>query len=700
MIAMPTPIPLDPPSERPGELDDLVEQVAGAARWLADVDGRLVGAAASAPGWLGDDAAAASDQIGAVTALVRTASDALLLVVGRLTGHADRVLTAHRQVEALLEEQDEHFREGWRRWYAIPDLQLQLMAGGPDVRAVVEDVEAGEGSRRRRHHLVLEDLTDDASATARALVDACAAVGVRGRAGGANTVVAYLAAELPGWGDLELARQGRVLAGRLTQGTPEQRTTLAAEAAIFAAHGAFANALLTSLGIVGFTYLLDFLDSNALGPDNSVARLLAAALGAAVPSGRSDDPVAGVLQGEYVRTDDRNGSSDRVAAGLATVLAAGSNLPSGGVPTRTVGEWSRQLLLREHEQRRPVGRRSLPGTPEVADPAALAIGILADRTDPAVSAALLDDPHVWQALMRRVWGDGGTALADVITQAGREQGAPGDRALRTGLSTVGAGLAAGDPADWAVNRDTLAAVAPALGDAVAAHVDVAVEALRVGVDGQPAAHQADTVVGLGYVTLDRDAAAAIERALTGWAQVDPAALDGTTPEAPLPAVGVLSAYVAVRQYAQRADHALDALEDRETAENKELLWQHSVHLVPELIPGCGGIVAGLVEGYAAIALDMDGTWDDRADRGLVFDSTDAAVLALTTVAPQEGTAVRAVVDQATAAFDRTAAVLGERRAPVSPETDWLEPFEDLGIDFQNERMQRENRWRGRRPRLP
>jgi hypothetical protein len=84
----------------------------------------------------------------------------------------------------------------------------------------------------------------------------------------------------------------------------------------------------------------------------------------------------------------------------------------------------------------------------------------------------------------------------------------------------------------------------------------------------------------------------------------------------------------------------------------------------------------------------------------VFDSTDAAVLALTTVAPQEGTAVRAVVDQATAAFDRTAAVLGERRAPVSPETDWLEPFEDLGIDFQNERMQRENRWRGRRPRLP
>jgi hypothetical protein len=699
MIAMPTRISLDPPSERPGELDDLVEHVAGAARRLADVDERLAGAAAAAPGWLGDDAAAASDQIGAVTALVRSASDAVRPVVGRLTGHADRVLAAHRQVEALLEEQDEHFREGWRRWYAIPDLQLQIMTGGPDVRAVVEEVEAGEASRRRRHHVLLEDLADDAAATARALVDACAAVGIRGRSGDANTVVAYLAAELPGWGDLELARQGRVLAGRLTQGTPEQRTAHAAEAAPFAGHGAFANALLAGLGVVGFTYLVEFLDSNALGPDNSVARLLAAALGAAVPTGRSDDPVARVLQGEYVRTDDRNGSSDRVAAGLATVLAAGSSMPSGGVPTRTVGEWSRQLLLREHEQRQPVGRRSVPGAPEVADPAALAIGILADRADPAVSAVLLDDPAVWHALMRRVWGDGGTALAEVITQAGREEGALGERALRTGLSAVGAGLAAGDPADWAVNRDTLAAVAPALGDAVAAHVDVAVEALRVGVDAQPDAHQAETLVGLGYVTLDRDAAAAVERALTRWAQVDPAALDGTTPEAPLPAVGVLSAYVAVRQYAQRADHALDALEDREAAENKEWLWQHSVHLVPELIPGYWGIVAGVVEGYAAIALDMDGTWEDRADRGLVFDSTDAAVLALATVAPREETAVRAVVDQATAAFDRTDAVLGERRAPVSPKTDWLEPVEDLGIDFQNEQMERENRWRGRPPRL-
>jgi hypothetical protein len=157
--------------------------------------------------------------------------------------------------------------------------------------------------------------------------------------------------------------------------------------------------------------------------------------------------------------------------------------------------------------------------------------------------------------------------------------------------------------------------------------------------------------------------------------------------------------VAVRQYAQRADHALDALEDRETAENKEWLWQHSVHLVPELIPGYWGIFAGIVEGYAAIALDMDGTWEARADRGLVFDSTDAAVLALATVAPGEETDVRAVVDQATAAFDRTDAVLGERGAPVSPKTDWLEPVEDLGIDFQNEQMERENRWRGRPPRL-
>lgn len=59
MIALPDPIPLDVPPGDPDALDELIRQVAGAARWMADVDERLIGAAASAPGWLGDDALAA-----------------------------------------------------------------------------------------------------------------------------------------------------------------------------------------------------------------------------------------------------------------------------------------------------------------------------------------------------------------------------------------------------------------------------------------------------------------------------------------------------------------------------------------------------------------------------------------------------------------------------------------------------------------
>jgi hypothetical protein len=696
MIAMPEPIPLDMPQEHPDALEDVVQQVAGAARWLAEVDERLVGAPAAAPRWLGDDAAAASAQVGTVTALVRTVSDAMLPVMGRLATHADHVLSTRQQVGALRDEQREQFREAWHRWGLVPDLQMQIMIEGPDVRAIVAEVEAAEGSRRRRHSVLIEELAHDAAATARVLADACVAVGARGRPGDPNSVVAYLAAELPGWGDLELARLGHALAGRLTQGTPEERAGFAADAAPFVGQSAFANALLAGLGVAGFTHLLEFLDYNALGPDSPVARLLAAALGAAVPTGH--DPVGQVMDAEYVRADDRYGPSDDVAAGLATVLAAGLSLPSGGVPTRIVAEWTRQLLLREHEQREPVGRRSSDVVGAAGDPTALAIEVLARRADPRVSAALLGEPYAWEVLLGRVWGDGGAALGDVVALAGMEPGAAGDHAVRTGLATVGSGETAGDPAEWTVNRGTLAVVAPALGNAIAAHIDVAAEALQVGLDGRR--QQVDVLKGLGSVTLDRDAAAVIERALSGWAQVDPVALAGMDPGAPLPTVGVVSAYVAVQEYAQRADHAMDALEDREMAENKQWLWQHSVHYLPEFLPGAAGLIAGVLEGYAAIGLDMDGTWVDRVDRGLVFDRTDATVLALAAVAPVEEADARAVIEQAAAAFDRTAAVLGEREAPTSPETDWSAPVADLGIDFQGERTGHQRAWKGPRLRLP
>jgi hypothetical protein len=693
---MPTEIALPMPPGDATALTDLVRDVRAAASCLAVVDERLVGAAASAPGWLGDDAAAAATQIGTVTGLVGALSEALVPAIARLDAHAERLLETRRQVAALKDEQDEEFAEAWGRLGRVADVRLQVMTGGAEVRAIVEEVETGEASRRRRHTALMEDLEDDATATARVLADSCAVVGGRGRSGDANRVVAYLAAQLPGWGDLELTRRGQVLAGRLTAGTPEERAGNAADAIALAGSAAFANALLAGLGEEGAAYLFRDLGYATFGTDDSVARLLAGVFGAAVPNA-PHDPVEDVLTAVYVRADDRNGDASAVAAGLAIVLTAGLSVPSGGVQTRTVAEWSRQLLLWEHAQDMRVGMRPADAGSTGIEPTALAIGILADRADPAVAAALIDDTRVWEALLIRDWGDGGAALGRIITQAGQETGTPGDQAVQTGLHVIGAGLAADDPAEWTVNRNTVATIAPALGGAAAAHISVAVDALQVGVDGRLSGGRGDVARGLGYVTLDRDAAARIDRALDGWALVQPRALDGTTSNSPLPVVAVPSAFLAVQHWAQRSDHALDALQAREEAENRKQWWGMTTGMYVQLIPGYLGIAAGVLEGEAAILAGADGTWENEADRGLRFDRDDAATAALSRMLPQQAADAQAVTRQAHAAFDRTATALGERRAPQSAESDPLEPVLGGLIEHARERTDSAH---GRRIRLP
>jgi hypothetical protein len=254
------------------------------------------------------------------------------------------------------------------------------------------------------------------------------------------------------------------------------------------------------------------------------------------------------------------------------------------------------------------------------------------------------------------------------------------------LATAGAGLAGDHPAAWTVNRQTLAAVAPSLGAVVSAHVDVAVEALKVGLDGKLHGDQADVLAGLGYVTLDPGAATAIQEALSAWAQVRPEALGSDGPPAPLSAAATLGAYIAVREFAQRTDHAMDALEDQADARSKQVLWKYTFGLLG-LVGGPVGTGLGVAEGYAPIALHNDGTWVDRPDRGLVFVRADAASLARTALAPEAVSEVRDVVQRARAAFDRTAAVLPVRGAPKSPRADLLSPVEDLGANMFSLRME-------------
>jgi len=685
-VQMPDPIPLEMP---PGDADamaDVARDVGYAARCLASVGARISGSVAGVPGWLGDDASAAAAQVSRLDTLIRAAYDGLASAAERLAAHADRLLETRSHVRALKHEQDEEFADAWRRWGSLPDLQVQVMIGAPGARAIVDELEARERSRRRRHAALLEEIEDDATATARVLVDSCAAVGGRGRPGEARFVVAYLAAQLPGWGDRELIRRGRALATGLTAGTPQEKADAASTALAFAGSTPFATAFLAALGVEGVAYVLRDLGADQFARDGSVARTLAAAFGAAVPGVGADDPVARVLDAEYVHAGDDFALAGTVATGLAMVLAAGGSLPSGGVATRTVARWGRQFLRWEHQQCERIGTRSAAWSPEVGDPTGLAIGILARRAEPAVSAALLDDPVVVEAALARVYDDGGAALGRVVTQAGTGAGERSDRVARVALATAGAGLAGDDPAAWTVNRQTLAAVAPSLGAVLSAHVDVAVEALKVGVDGKAHADQADVLAGLGYVTLDRGAATAIQEALSAWAQVRPEALGNAGPQAALAAAATLGAYVAVREFAQRTDHAMDALEDQAAARSRQVLWKYTFGQL-DLVGGSVGTGLGLGEGYAAIALDNDGTWVDRPDRGQVFLRADAASLARTALAPEAVSDVRGVVQQARAAFDRTAAVLPVRGAPKSPQADLRSPLVDLGADMFDPRRE-------------
>jgi len=680
--ALPNPIELAMPAGDAEALTDVARAAARAARCLTDVDDRLIGAAVAAPGWLGDDAAAAAAQVGAVVDLVRAAAGTVLPAAGRLSRHAERVLECRRQVEALRAEQREQFREAHARWAQVENLPMQLMNDGPGVRAIVDDVEAGEASRRRRHTALLEELEDDAAATARVLADSCAVVGGRGASGDASRVIAYLAAQLPGWGELELARRGRALAERLIgQATGEERVQDAADATPFADQTVFANALLAGLGPEGVIYLLTFLGNNEFGVDSSVARLLAAALGAAVPSGGSQDLVGDVLRAEYVQADDRYGNSDTIANGLAMVLVASRSMPSGGLQTSTLAEWSRQLLLREHEQRAPAGRGSVEGAPEVSVPTELAVSILADRADPDVSAALLTDPRIWEALLQRFWGDDGVALGEVVLAAGRATGEAGAVAVRAGLQLVGADLVPGDPSDRTVSRATVDAVSPALARAAAGQVQVVVDSLSVGVDGRLGDRE-DVLRGLGYVTLDPTAAAAVDRAVDDWSRVQPTALDGTGPLRPLPAVAVPAAFIGVREYGQRLAYALDGFEAQHDAENAESGWNCTVGL-PAAIAGASrspwGTVIGLAEGYGKIIFGADGTWENGVDGGMRFSGDDAAAGALAALAPQDAAAAEALTRQARAAYERTMTALGTPRPPTSPESDLLAPLVDAAV---------------------
>ncbi len=672
MIVVPEPIPLDQPPGNAEALREVVQDVARAAFHLTVLSGELAGRAASAPHWVGDDAAAATTQVAATATLARSSKDAVLTAMHRLSAHCDRLEEARRQVAALQREQDDDFRAAWARLGRFDDPRETMTNEASEWVAAVEELRATEASRRRRHATVLEEVADDGAATARVLAGCCAAVGGRGARGDESRVVAYLAARLPGWGDAELATRGREFADDLIGRSmrPEERQALAERALPLAQEPAFATAVVGALGVEGIELLLVALGANQFGSSPAVPRVLAAALGAAVPGAEARDPVRTVLAHVYVGSEEHLGDGDLAAAGMAALLVAARPGSRGGVRLDTVAVWGRQLLRREAAQGVFAGAGAVPAdwAPDTFDPAALVVDVLADGGDRRAAAALLADEESWGVLLTRRWPDDGASLAAVVTLAGAETGHAGAATVVTGLAALAGGLDDGDSTDRTVNDGTAARIALPLATGLTVHTEVLIDSLSAAADGTVASGTGDVLRGLSVLTLDRAAATRLQEVLTAWTARQPAAVDAP------PAVAVPAAYLAVREYGQRLPHALRAFAEQKAADQRKWLWDSATAPL-QLVQGTGGRVVGVIEPFAAKLLGADGSWDAGEDEGQVFDREDAAAAAVAG-ARDSGQADRAATDQAAraarAAFDRTAQVLGTMRTPTAETHGWIE----------------------------
>ena len=246
------------------------------------------------------------------------------------------------------------------------------------------------------------------------------------------------------------------------------------------------------------------------------------------------------------------------------------------------------------------------------------------------AAAPLGEPSAWTALLARAWDDGGAALAGVVALAGAHPGAAGapcgaewTRGDRRRVWSTG------DPSTGTVDRDVVAAVAPApWALAAAAHVTVATPSLGSRRRRRLSDGTVTVLRGLGYLTVDRSAADAVRTALDGWARVQPPRPDRDERRlSPLHGHRRAERYVAVQDTANarlRTGRVRGAGDSR----GRERTGRRPPFAARSSSPGPAGIAAGIAAGYVAIALDMDGTWDAAPTGGSPSDPDDATRVAL------------------------------------------------------------------------
>jgi hypothetical protein len=680
-VVVPEPVPLDMPPGDPAALEDFVEDVAGTGYRLAVVATCLSSSSAQAPNWRGADAAAAGGQVAVVARLADDLSGAVATAAGRLRAHHDHVLLVRRRIAALRRQQEEDFAAARARLREIPDF---LTGVRPEAAAVTGELAGVEAVRRREYDRLLAELADDAAAAARVLADACRPVGGTGRPGDSALVVAHLAAQLPGWGEPELARRGGDLARALLDTVfPTDREAAAREAAAYAGSRAFAGTFLAGLGESGVLELLTVLGDGDFDPASALARVLGTALGAAEPTGGDADVVDAVLTATYIDPDAVTTNPDLVALGMGVVLRASG---TAGPRSETITAWGRQLLDRERVQSQGLtGSRAVDRAAPIGeahdptDPMGIVLERLTSGEDPRFAAEFLSERSTWDVLLSRPWDDGGAAFSRLVDHAGTEDGPVGGDAARSGLEALGAGLEDGNPDEWTVDRDTAAAVAESLGRAVAAHAPLIAGALERAADGHVGPRDGDTIRGLGYLTLDESAARTVQAGLEGW--VD-ARWDALGAAGPAQVVAVQAAFVGVREYGQRLAYALHGFEQKAAAELSAQRWEATWGLLPNLLRRMGpGALAGMASDYVAIALDRDGTWDNGPDDGRVFDASDAERAAAGSLPAWSAADVAVIGARAGTAFENTLDALGRPKPPTSPPSDLWKPVKDAGLGF-------------------
>jgi hypothetical protein len=432
--------------------------------------------------------------------------------------------------------------------------------------------------------------------------------------------------------------------------------------ALFADRPAFAEAFLVALGPAGLRVLLRTLGGGTLlGPVNSVSRLLAATMAAAEQTGGT--AVDGVLHARCLLPSA--GDSDSVAAGIAGVLLAGGH-GSGGVPTATVADWTRQLVLLEQGRSRSGGIRPPIGWGYPAnDPLGVAVAVLGGRQDAGISAGLLADSGVWQTLLAHTWGDEGAGLAAVIGAAGRASGQSGDTAVRTGLGVIGDGLPLGNPVHWTVNRGTVGRIRGALGEALAAHLDVALHAMWTADGGWITDTERAVLRGIGNVSVDPAASAAIGQALALRSVAYRLSPSRPAASVALPVVLAPAAWVAVEEYGRRLEYALHGYEQQADATARAALWQGSYGIIPTFVPGVSGVLAGCAAVGLERALGVDGRWSNGVPTGRVLGPGDAVAAVVSASARQEE--LLPSVARIRQVYQRTLAVLGAPVPPTSPD---------------------------------